>query len=1319
MRLVIGNGAQYGGSINLEDFSRATFSYCNFTDNSAIEKGGAISAQRNAFIVLFGSFMTNNRAGYGGAMILTDNCTAAVLNCTFVDNTVTSSGGVFFIQQNSTFHIYGSHFLRNKARDGGSLFIENFANGTVSNCNFTNNTVTAVGGALEIRRNSSLNIQRSFLLSKIFIPRRILGVILNNEAQHGGSISIEVYSSATVSQCNFTKNVANEGGAIDMYDNASIALSDSIFLNNEGFYGGAIFLEVNSNGTISQCSFMGNTGLRTADNEALYGGSISVESSSNALISNCRFTNNTAKGDGGVIYILHEARVVLLRSIFISNEAISGGAMFLQNFANVKLVDCNFVNNTATNNGGAICIEQNSTLVSLDSTFSNNQAVHGGAIYLTSSIMSLESIILNSNHATRGGALYSWNATMNIINSIFNNNRADDLGGAIHAVQSNTTIENTAIQSNKAHMDCGGICATEKSQLEGTDLSIRSNSAGSHGGGIVISNSSSVLCYSCKILNNTAYSGAGLYAYSNNSIPIVAQLQNSRFENNSAHSFGGGITFDASLDSRINCSLSNIACGQIILLNTIFVGNFANLSGAAILTKHANGVLIDCDLRERIRSFVNEEEKNTLTSIHPTKLCSSWSRNEISNNTFEAVVSTYGQEIKLTIARDEEVELNGSPSDEYVLENVSSGEQLPMLDVTVLDGFGNGPAPTLQYSFLARLYPPNNVTLGEHLANISVGFGHFSNVTLFARPGNYTIELRSENMALRTVQLRAIVRKCHVDEEPTNDYLTCQKCDVVSYSFHPSEVGACTQCPNGGNCTGRYIISDKGYWHKSPCHSTVQKCLIEEACDSENRYEDVINFTHTFNDCNINETELEAYNDVLCNKGYKGLLCGSCKNSFGLSARFLCSSCSSPILSFLNIVGIALYLLAAATFTIRGCLPFGFQPQNNPSISRHASNDVGHSGRDSQVNIEMIEMLGGSHVSREYFEERRTMNNTIQRQTSNASQVQTLLIQQENEYDLTKWRITEIFKIMINFLQTIAIASNLNVQWSDGILSLFTSSEYLGALTTVAISRPIDCIVSSNSAATKAIRRMLVSLLVPGFVLGVLALFWAIITIRNAKDWYYFLKRCTLSVIAITYISYLGMTKMAVRAFYCVDVYDSINYSIPSKHKFWAIDTAIRAFKEKFAYWESIVMFRKACLSVIVVFSYPLGGDSQGLLASILLFFCLYIHLTIKPYRKEFKILNHYESMALLVSGLTFNLGVFFVNDRCIDSIRTLLAILIILGNSVFFLVLCLAFFYHSMVHLRVVLQCENIPLPDPPIWWNILKVYLATRIARIRQSLN
>lgn len=68
---------------------------------------------------------------------------------------------------------------------------------------------------------------------------------------------------------------------------------------------------------------------------------------------------------------------------------------------------------------------------------------------------------------------------------------------------------------------------------------MHSNRAVEDGGGIRVESRSSLLCTSCDFRNNVAIHGGGMHTWANDSVPIVAQIQDSSFVNNTAYNDGG------------------------------------------------------------------------------------------------------------------------------------------------------------------------------------------------------------------------------------------------------------------------------------------------------------------------------------------------------------------------------------------------------------------------------------------------------------------------------------------------------------------------------------------------------------------------------------------------------------------------------------------------------------------------------------------------------------------------------------------------------------------------------------------------------------
>eukprot|EP00210_Caulerpa_lentillifera_P003975 g3794.t1 len=789
-----------------------------------------------------------------------------------------------------------------------------------------------------------------------------------------------------ISGCNGTSSVIMLSADCSLETTRGTITLNNLTLEENTMFGHAQLIEMNSScSQLSITSSLFSRNLCTGTNCMSLGARNTL---TNVQMVDNGWSNNESSDIS--IFLADAGSETILANVTSEGNQIRS---FFVSGGTLNITDSHFTNNTRIRSSISV---------------TRDDSIGGGVLYVNHSSVSITRTIFEYNYAFNGAGVFALSSNVSISDCIFRENDAGEgNGGALYMELSNATVQNTTIQSNNATEDCGGICATETSYIEASNVIIRYNLAKNAGGGIGISNDSSILCYSCMISNNTALNGAGMHVSSNNSILVAAQLQNSMFENNSASLYGGGIVFVDPTNRGIRCDNPNITCSQIILLNTSFVNNSANRSGSAIISTHANGVLIDCDYRgKRNQGFLDQTNFSSLEQLDPRQLCKKWIENSLVSDEYAGIVGTYGQEIKLTISlEDNDVRLVGNAQTGYVLEELSLGMQLPMMNLTVVDGFGIGPVLTSPQSFIARLSSSDDLFFGDYLVNISDGSGHFSEVAISPSHGMYRLQINFEHQNLETIYVIVIVRACRIGEEFILELRACQECDAISYNFNPSEVGGCTQCPITATCRGLYIVPKEGYWHKTPCHNTVKECLIEEACSYENRYGELMSFTNNLTDCNLNTTELDTYNEALCNEGYEGLLCGSCKKSFGLSARFLCLKCPSTILSLITITGIFIYLLAAASFTIKGCLPSTLRPRNDPSPSDQLSNAPGPSNRNEHLDVEMVKMLGEGHVAQVHSEQQERPNIS---QPQPETQAPT---QQENEYELTKWRTTEIFKV--------------------------------------------------------------------------------------------------------------------------------------------------------------------------------------------------------------------------------------------------------------------------------------------------------------------
>lgn len=263
--------------------------------------------------------------------------------------------------------------------------------------------------------------------------------------------------SLVIFDCRDNSPTDNGGGAIKIINVDSLRIANSVFRNNRSTTsGGAIHI---SDSTITEiifesCTFHSN---RSSGN----GGAIFFNNSfaSSLSLVDCRITANTANSSqgGAIAYSCSNgdsgtASLIITGSTFDSNGSTQGGALSLRHFL------------------GAI--DLNIRL----STFSNNAAQIGGAIFYTSDYtgtgastgLSIDESNFQSNFAgSEGGAIYHTTQlldpiTSTIERSTFSANSASSTGGALHVHHDSTTagildISYSTFVSNFADVAGGAV----------------------------------------------------------------------------------------------------------------------------------------------------------------------------------------------------------------------------------------------------------------------------------------------------------------------------------------------------------------------------------------------------------------------------------------------------------------------------------------------------------------------------------------------------------------------------------------------------------------------------------------------------------------------------------------------------------------------------------------------------------------------------------------------------------------------------------------------------------------------------------------------
>lgn len=181
-------------------------------------------------------------------------------------------------------------------------------------------------------------------------------------------------------------------------------------------------------------------GTRAAVEDANFNGNLAIAWRGPLSIRRSNFVNNGSdQARGGALWL--DGRATIEKTTFVNNRAKDGGAIFVSKGA-LELRRVRFNGNRAQQSGGAIHLaaegaDEGSELRASYSHFVSNRAARGGAVSLVQGSYALNRfkgkvLNFNGNTATQaGGAIHSHDATIELGRAVFVANTAATTGGAI------------------------------------------------------------------------------------------------------------------------------------------------------------------------------------------------------------------------------------------------------------------------------------------------------------------------------------------------------------------------------------------------------------------------------------------------------------------------------------------------------------------------------------------------------------------------------------------------------------------------------------------------------------------------------------------------------------------------------------------------------------------------------------------------------------------------------------------------------------------------------------------------------------------------
>ena len=199
--------------------------------------------------------------------------------------------------------------------------------------------------------------------------------------------------------------------------------------------------------SVSQVKFFNLTFINGKSPD--FGGAIHSELGGQIYVDSCNFINNSARQNGGAIDIAGEQHRVKWQ--------------VFTNYGFLNATNCNFINNTAYHDGGTLATYWGNSYV-YNSVFKNNYADRdGGSVRVgVYSTTLTENCTFDNNTAKEwGGALYNWPGELTVNNCVISNNYAGRQGGAM-ITSGPLTVTNSKIINNSADKKGGVIYIAEE-----------------------------------------------------------------------------------------------------------------------------------------------------------------------------------------------------------------------------------------------------------------------------------------------------------------------------------------------------------------------------------------------------------------------------------------------------------------------------------------------------------------------------------------------------------------------------------------------------------------------------------------------------------------------------------------------------------------------------------------------------------------------------------------------------------------------------------------------------------------------------------------
>ena len=571
---------------------------------------------------------------------------------------------------------------------------------------------------------------------------------------------------------------------------------------------------------------------------------------SNLKISNSKFSDQISNMQGGFLYALGGSSVSVNLTSFIKGSAGYGGAIYIDS-STLQIDSSLFKDNIGTVSGGNI-YATNTNINVFNTSFIAGLSLQGDIIYMDSQTLKISNSVFQGPKTTNNASIsmiYAVSCSSIIIQSSSFSSPAHNISALVAVTVSNINISDSLFR-NLYGTTYGAVSCTGGTGGGGGRVNILrtrfiNNSSPNNGGGLLVQDLGLNIRDSIVQGNYAAIDGGGMHLTSPNCKTCYFNISGvTNITDNVCLHDGGAIKF---ADSK-----PSIDATVIIQNNSAsYGGNFAG---------------IPCSIKPQSRRRLDESANFIKLTVAPGQIFT------IGLNI--SLLDTYGKVI------------TSDSSSTLTINTMSSDLSLRGNDIFTAN----------QGVFIISNFIPSG-PIGSY-QNMSALTSAISNSKILNDNSTYSNSLIIE----------LFLRNCTLGEQITpSECIVCQNGTLL---LDPESV--CLACPTGGYCPGGTdLIPLPGYWRDVNPTTTVYACLVAGAC---------IGYP--------TNTDLNKQ----CSPGYEGIMCSSCMEGYTKTASGYCDVCPSQDMNFGILLTIMAVILVFCIILVKTTIKSSFSKKELYSV---------------------------------------------------------------------------------------------------------------------------------------------------------------------------------------------------------------------------------------------------------------------------------------------------------------------------------------------------------------------------------------------------